>query len=137
MTLQELVDSLTDRLAELGFTITEQRSGGPMGSALWRFSSDMLDLQILNDRGQHVVIWGPKGGPLYNFIPWGELLGFSLEKTASFEMQLDFVLEHLPQITDKVAEDPAIVGKLRQINSEIVRRRLGLDEQRRKVPRQP
>jgi hypothetical protein len=120
-------DPTTERLGQMGFALVEQRTGGPMGNALRRFSSDLLDLELQSDRGKPVVVWGPRGGTLFNFLPWADLLGMKAEPSAGFDEQLAFFMENIALIRQRVADHRDVEEELRDANWVIVKRRLRLD----------
>jgi hypothetical protein len=124
----DLIDTLTSRLTARGFALTEHRSWKQqMGSALWHFSSDILDIEIRSERGTPVITMGPRGRHLYDFEPWAELLGAAMEPPASFDEQVEFILNSIQAAASRVTGDPDIDETLRELNWTLVKSSLGLD----------
>jgi hypothetical protein len=127
MITQSFIDSLTRQLGALGFILTEERTGGPMGSALWRFSSEFVDLEFQSDRGTPVIVCGPRGRALFNFLPWADLLGTNVDKSADYSEQFEFFVNNIGLISQEVRNDPDIQDKLEDLNWAIIKHRLHLD----------
>jgi hypothetical protein len=129
-TNQPLIQEIAGRFADAGFVMTDQRDGGPMGSGLWRFSADDVDLELQSDRGQIVILCGRRGGALFNYLPWAVLLGIDVDSSSDLEWQVEFFLGNIETIARMIVEDPHLDDSLREINWRIIKRRLGIDPDR-------
>ena len=127
MASQETINAFTARLSSAGFTLASERLGGPMGSALWRFSSALIDFEVVDDHGQLSVVVGPKGEYRFFAVTWAAFLGIALPVSAEFDQQLDFGLAHLEEIERAIEGDSRVGEALEEINWSLVKQQLGLD----------
>lgn len=116
---------LRGTLEEGGFALVNALTGGPMGSANWRFSDGIVDVEIINDRGHLAATAGPHGGPAFEAEVWANLMEVQLPGQ-SVEQHVGFFLQNLNEIRSLITE-PNIETRLRDTNWIRVKERLGLD----------
>jgi hypothetical protein len=127
MFAKEVAEALSPRLVSRDFTLTQEVVGGPMGSALFRFSSEIVNIDIQSDREKLDITVGPIGDHSYGFVVWAKLLGVSASELTSFDDQIEFFMEHLDAIIRAVRNDRLIDERLRDLNWVLVKEHLGLD----------
>ena len=127
MTFDELLAAVSQRLTELGFIRSAEDIAGPMGSARIRFSSDLTDVELHNDRGLLSMSAGRTGAPTYGCRVWADLLGADLDDDPDVSLQTKFLLGHLGEIEQWIRLDPHIDERLRDLNWSLVKEHLGLD----------
>lgn len=128
MISEDSVQSYAECLLAAGFHLAEERVGLPMGSALWRFSSRSMELEMGVDRGEEYVTIGPNGVKArFGVLTWARLLGVELPGIPGFDGQFDFFLAHLEQIQQLIDDHENIVEALREQNWSITKQRLGID----------
>src|SRR5215216_5930493 len=108
MTSGSLPDAVQARLSGVGLALIQADTGGPMGSANWRYSDGVVDIEVYNDRGRMGASAGRAGGDTFQHVVWARVFGSPASTTATLDEQLDFFLQHLQQIRDAVTHDPAI-----------------------------
>jgi hypothetical protein len=109
-----------------GLTLDAERTGGPMGSATWRLTNGIVDIEVYSDRGKLGAAAGKHGGRTFQVSVWARVLRASATDHLAFEPQVDFFADHLEPITRIVEGEPDIETKLRDVNWVAVRDRLGL-----------
>lgn len=124
----DALTGLVDRLAEVaGLRPTQEDVGGPMGSARWRFSDGIVDLDLNCDKGTWGVTVGPTGFATFQISVWETVLGRQGPTDASFDEQLNFFLENLDDIREFISHGSEAGARLRNENWTQVRDKLGLD----------
>lgn len=127
MTFDEFVTLVFQQLTEVGFTCSTKDLDGPMGSARVRFSSDLIDVELYNDRGLLSVSAGRAGCPTYGCRMWAALLGADFDADSDANLQVEFLLGHLDEMVERVTRDPQVDERLRDLSWRLVKERLGLD----------
>lgn len=109
-----------------GLSLDVERTGGPMGSATWRMTNSIIDIEVYSDRGRMGAAAGKHGGSAFGVGVWARLLDDSATDDMTLEQQIDFFVERLDVITRIGEREPDLEEKLRDINWIAVKNRLGL-----------
>ncbi|MFI7662894.1 hypothetical protein ACIBTW_28850 [Micromonospora parva] len=125
-----------DRLiAGKGLSLDAERTGGPMGSATWRITNGIIDIEIYSDRGLMGAAAGRHGGRTFDVAVWARALSAGVANSVAIDEQIDFLADNLEVITQLVQAEPEIETKLRDINWVAVKDRLNLSpEANREAP---
>lgn len=123
--LENRSEQYLDKISNIvGLVPGEVLTGGPMGSARWSFTSEVVLLELYSDRGRFGVGAGPVGGLTFGPEIWAEALAVE-QPDASVDAHIDFFGRHLAAIGDFLHNHDA-VSELRSINRIHVKAALGM-----------
>ncbi|MEV4539634.1 hypothetical protein AB0J82_38255 [Asanoa sp. NPDC049518] len=108
-----------------GFTVVES-TRGPMASSRVVLTDGVIDVFLFDDRGDRGVAAGVRGGTAVVIEVWARALGLPLVEPTGMDEQVAWTLDHLAEIRAAAERDPELGEKLKDVNWEDVKQRLGL-----------
>lgn len=118
-----------------GLALDVERTGGPMGSATWRLTNGIIDIEVYSDRGRMGAAAGRHGGRTFDVGVWARVLDATIASGSTIDDQIDFFADRIDVITRVVEREPGIETKLSDANWVAVKDRLDLSpDARRSAP---
>jgi hypothetical protein len=129
-------EGLESKLLGFEFVLVDERTGGPMGSANWRFTNGVVDIEVYGDRGDLGIVAGPRGSRTFQAKVWARILDVE-EPAQTFGDHVNFFLDRYVDIGEAIDSEPAIEEKVRDINWVFIKEHLGLDSNARRPGASP